>query len=459
MASKIEKLENNMAKLTVEVPAEDFQKAMKGAFKKNMKHFSIPGFRKGKAPMNLVMNYYGEGILYDDAFDLVADDAYKKALDEAEVEPFSSPSINITEIGSDKGVTFEAEFALKPEVKLGDYEGIEAFRPDIEVSDDEVDQRIEHERQKVSRMVPVEDRAVEDGDTVTIDYKGFKDGVAFEGGEGANYDLVIGSNTFIPGFEEQVKGHNAGEEFEINVTFPEEYHSEDLKGADAVFEVKIHEIKHRELPELDDEFVKDVSEECDTLEEYRAAIRKELEENAKNRADGVFMDNAVEVAVNNAEVDIPHVVIHDEINRMMDEQAQQMRYQGLDFDQYLGYLGMTRNVYASQLHEPAEQRVKSRLVLEAIADEQGFEITDEDYEKQFENMAKMYGSDVERIKKSFDNDEMREYLADDMKLGKASEFIKEHAKATDVDPKAVKEDEEKEEKEEEKAEEADSKEE
>ena len=293
MAAQLEQLENSMVKITVDVEKEDFQDALQKAFNKEKNRFSIPGFRKGKAPMKIVTNYYGEAVLYDDAIDFAAQPAYEKALDELTIEPYSQPSFEILEIGSDKGMSFACTFAVKPEVKLGDYKGVTAYRPDDSVSDEDVDKEIERAREQVSRLVPIEDRPVQENDTVTIDYSGSKDGVPFEGGSAENYDLIIGSNTFIPGFEEKLIGHNMGEEFDIDLTFPEDYHAADLAGQDVVFHVKIHEIKFREIPELNDDFVKDVSEEDDTVEQYKESTRKRLSEEKAKYADEDMMNNAI----------------------------------------------------------------------------------------------------------------------------------------------------------------------
>ncbi|HZJ69207.1 MAG TPA: trigger factor, partial [Candidatus Eisenbacteria bacterium] len=332
MAAQIEHLDNNMAKITVEVSKENFRDALNKSFNKNRKRFTIPGFRKGKAPLKIVTNYYGESILYDDAIDFAAQPAYESALKELEVEPYSQPDFQIEDIGADKGLVFNCKFALKPEVKLGDYKGVVAYKPEASVSDEEIDSEINRAREQVSRLVPVEDRPVEDGDTVVIDYSGSKDGVPFEGGQAEKHELVIGSNSFIPGFEEKLIGHEIGEEFDIDLTFPEEYHAEDLAGEDVVFSVKLHEIKLREIPELDEDFVKDVTEDCDTVEEYKESVKNRLKESKEKQVDNVFMDNAIKVVVKNAEIDLPHVVVHEEMERMYQDQARQMSMQGFDME-------------------------------------------------------------------------------------------------------------------------------
>ena len=311
MASTVEKQDHNMMRFNIVVSADDFKKSLEYAFKKNARHFSIPGFRKGKAPMRLVTNYYGEGILYEDAIDHAAQPAYEAALKEHGIEPFSQPNMDVTEVGSDKGLTFVIDVAVKPEVTLGVYDGVEAFRPDDSVSDDEVDREIQNARLKVARMVPIGDRPIAKDDTVTIDYEGLLDGVPFEGGTGADYDLKIGSNAFIPGFEDGLIGKNVGDELDLPLTFPESYHAEELKGKDVVFRVTIHEARVQELPPLDDEFVKDVSDEYDTLDEFRRGTRERLEKQATEKADQACEENLVRAIVAASEIDLPEVVIRE----------------------------------------------------------------------------------------------------------------------------------------------------
>ena len=379
-------------------------------------------------------NYYGEGILYDDAIDIAIQPAYDKALAELEIEPFSQADMQIEEIGSDKGMTFNCTFAIRPEVKLGDYKGVIAYKPDATVDEDLVNKEIQRAREQVSRLVPVTDRAVEDGDTVTIDYSGLKDGELFEGGQAENYELVIGSKSFIPGFEEKLIGHVIGDEFDIDLTFPEEYHSEDLAGKDVIFSIKIHEIKVRELPELDDDFVKDVTEDCDTVKEYRDSIKKRLSESSEKHSYDTFKSNAVNEAVKNAEVDIPHVVIHEEMHRMYDDQARQIQMQGFTMEQYLEMLGLEKQSIMAQLHKPAEQKVKTGLVLDAIYETENIEITDEARDKQLQKIADMYSMQFEDLKKNFSSDTAREMLDSDLKKELAMDLIAKHAEATDVEP-------------------------
>lgn len=434
MAAQIEQLKNSMVKITVEVAEEDFQEALKKSFKKNAKRFTIPGFRKGKAPMKMVTNYYGESVLYDDAIDYAAQPAYENALKELDVEPYSHPNLQIEEIGSGKGMIFNCTFAVKPEVKLGDYKGVVAYRPNSEVTDEEIEKEIEREREQVSRLVPVEDRPVQDGDTVVIDYLGKKDDVPFEGGKSENYELVIGSHTFIPGFEEKLIGHEAGEEFDIDLTFPEEYHAKDLAGQDVVFSVKLKEIKFREIPELDEDFVKDVTEDCDTVEQYRESIKNRLAEHKTKYADDTFMNNAIKEVVKNAEIDVPHVVVHEEMERMYQDQARQMQMQGFNMDQYMKMLGLDKQTLMMQLHGPAEEKIRTELVLDTIIKAENIEVSDEERDQQIQKYADMYKMEFEDLKKTFTGDGAKEMLDSDLGRQKAMDLIKENAEATDVEP-------------------------
>lgn len=434
MASKIENLEKNMQKLTIEVSPERFKEAMQRAFNKNKSRFSVPGFRKGKAPYAIVSHYYGEGVLYDDAIDELLDPAYKEALKEHDVDPFSSPRVSIEEVGSEKGLTFSCEYALKPEVKLGEYKGLKAYREKVEVSDEQIDQKIESARLRASRLVPVNDRPVQKDDLVTLDYSGKVDGKKFEGGSAENYELKIGSQTFIPGFEDQLIGHKVDESFDIHVTFPEEYHAKDLAGQEAVFSVTLHEIKERELPEVNDEFIKDISEDCDTVAEYREHLRKEEEEHRNEHADQDFEQRAVMAAVKNAEIDVPAAAIEDEAGRMLDEQRRQLAYQGLKLEDYLRYMNMNEQIFKAQLLKPAEERLRHELVLQAVAAAEKISVSDEELENRFKEMAELYKEDVDKIKESF-GDEGIKALKEQMLLEATSKFIREQSVATDEKPK------------------------
>ena len=397
MASVLEKKDGNEVFLTIDVTPEVFAEALQRSFKKNVGRFNIPGFRKGKAPMSLVTKYYGEGVLYDDAIDFAASPAYAAAIAEHGIQPVSRPDLDILDIGREKGLKFTVTVTVKPEVTLGQYLGVEAVKPEYPVDEAALTRELTRVQERNSRMIPVEDRQAQDGDTANIDYEGFLDGVPFDGGKGASYDLKIGSKTFIPGFEEQLIGHSAGEELDLDVTFPEDYNSEELKGKAVVFHVKVNSIKIKELPVLDDDFAKDVSE-FDTLEEYKENLRKNLQENSDKRAAGAFEDAVIKAVTELATVDIPHVMIHDEMDQMVEEQKNQMRYQGIELEQYLGYIGQSLEEYKHQLHEPAEDRVKTRLVLEAIAKAEAVEATDEEVDAEIERMATLYNMKAEDLR-------------------------------------------------------------
>jgi len=396
MASSIEKKENNVVVLTIDVSAEDFAAAMAQSFKKNAGKFNVPGFRKGKAPMNIVTKYYGEGVLFDDAINMAATPAYTAALAEHGLEPVSRPEMDIIDVDKTNGLKFSITVTIKPEVKLGQYQGVEAVMPEFPVADADVERELLRVQERNSRLVPVEDRAVEEGDTANIDYEGFLDGVPFDGGKGASYDLKIGSKTFIPGFEEKVAGHLAGEEFDIDVTFPEDYGSADLAGKAVVFKVKLNAVKKRELPVLDDEFAKDVSE-FDTLADYKESLRTSQIEKNNNRAKGIFEENVVQAVVKNAEVDIPPVMVEQEVDRMIEEQKNQMRYQGIEFEQYLSYINQTVDDFKVQLREPAENRIKTQLVLEAVSKAEAVDATPEEIQEEGNRMAARYGMKPEEF--------------------------------------------------------------
>lgn len=425
MASRIDKIEQNIATLHLEFSPEEFQSSLEKAYKKSAKRFKVPGFRPGKAPMGVAIRYYGEGVLYDDAIDALLQEAYPVAVREHELEPVDRPALDIEEIGRDKGLKLVLKVTVKPEVQLGQYKGVEAVRPDDEVKEEVVTAELERLRERNARMVPVEGRAVEEGDTANIDYEGLLDGVAFEGGTAQGYDLRIGSKTFIPGFEDQVIGHEVGEAFDVNVTFPEEYHSEELKGKAVVFKVKLNGIQRKELPELDDEFAKDVSE-FDTLAEYRQDLRKQQEERAKERADREFEGNAVEAAVANMTVDLPEVMVENEVNDMVAQQEQQMRAQGFSLEMYLSYLGQTVDQFKEGFRENARKRVLATLLLEAIAKKEAFEVSEEDLKEEYKQLAERYGQKPEELEENVSED-FKRYLSDNIKIRKAVELIRENA--------------------------------
>jgi trigger factor len=393
----MEKKENNVVVLTIDVSPESFADALQRSFKKNAGRFSVPGFRKGKAPMHIVTKYYGEGVLYDDAIDFAANPAYLAAIAEHGITPVSRPDLDIQSISRDEGMKFTVQVTVKPEVELGQYIGVEAVMPEYPVTDADVERDLSRTQERNARLVPVEGRGIETGDTANIDYEGLKDGVAFEGGTGASYDLKIGSNTFIPGFEDALIGKTAGDEFELPITFPEDYGHAELAGSAVVFNVKVNEVKFREMPVLDDEFAKDVSE-FDTLEEYKASIRTKLEENAASRAKGAFEDNVVKAVVANATIDVPAAMIDSEVDQMVNEQSQQMRYQGFELEQYLGYIGQTIDSFRDQLRDSAETRVRTSLVLEAIAAKEDIQASEEEIDEEIGRMAQLYGMTKEDLK-------------------------------------------------------------
>jgi trigger factor len=396
MASILEKKENNVVVLTIDVSPEDFGEALQRAFRKNVNRFSIPGFRPGKAPLGIVTKYYGEGVLYDDAIEFAGTPAYTAALAEHGLDPVGSPEMDILTIGRSTGLKFTVTVTVKPEVVLGRYSGVEAVMPEFPVGEDDVDKELTRVQERNSRQVPVDGRAIQADDTANIDYEGFIGQVPFEGGKGASYDLRIGSHTFIPGFEEQMIGKISGEESDIEVTFPEDYNSDELKGKTARFHVKVNSVNIRELPVLDDEFAKDVSE-FDTLAEYRESLRAKLQESSRHRADGIFEENVIQAVVANAAVEIPPVMIEQEVGHMIEEQKNQMKYQGIELEQYLGYVGQTMESFQAELQQPAASRVKTRLVLEAVAKAENVTASEEEIAAEIERMAAQYGMKAEDL--------------------------------------------------------------
>ncbi len=424
--AKLEKKDKNLVELQFTIPAERFEEGLEKAYRRNRQRFTIPGFRKGKAPMGLVIRYYGEGVLYDDAIQAVVPEALAAAIEEHHLEPVAQPAIDIVSIGRGKDLEIKAEVTLKPEVKLGDYRGVEAIKPAVEVTEEQVDRELERVRQRNARLVTVEDRPVQKDDTVLIDYKGEKDGVAFEGGTAEDYRLKIGSNSFIPGFEDQIIGHETGEEFDIQVTFPEDYHEKSLAGQEVVFHIKLKEIQFNELPVLDDEFAKDVSE-WDTLAEYRKELREGLEKSREEMAEAQFENNAVEAAIARAEVDIPAVMIENRMDQIANEQAQAYTAQGIPFETLLGYMGQTREEFRERFREQAERQVKGSLVLEAIAKAEKLEAEEADFEEQFQNLAQQYRMELEEVKRYLDNEEGRKGLSEQILLQKAARLVRDSA--------------------------------
>ncbi len=425
MDVKVEKTENkNEVKLSFTVEAEKFEEAMKKVYSKTAKYFNIPGFRKGKAPMQLVERQYGSEIFYEDAFNELVPDLYDEAIKENNVEAVSKPDIDITQMEKGKDLIFTATVQTKPEVKLGKYKGIEIKKIEYNVSDEEINHELGHMQERNSRLISVEDRPVEEGDITVIDFEGFVDGVPFEGGKAENHELEIGSKTFIPGFEDQIIGMKIDEERDINVKFPEEYFSKDLAGKDATFKVKLHEIKKKELPELDDEFAKDVSE-FDTLDELKKSIKEKIEEENKNKEKYETEEEAIKTVCENTEIDIPSGMIELEIDNMIKDIEARLSYQGLKLEQYLQMMGKTESEMRTEFEEQAKRSVKSRLVLEAIATAEDTLPTDEEVTEKIKEMAKQYNRDEKEL---LENEQLKSYLADSMKTEKAIDFIVKNAK-------------------------------
>ncbi|MCI9287326.1 MAG: trigger factor [Clostridia bacterium] len=425
MSIKVENTENkNELKLEFTIEAAKFDEAIKKVYAKSAKYFNIPGFRKGKAPMNIVEKYYGDEIFYEDAFNEVVPEVYEKELKENNIEAVSHPDIDVKQIGKGQDLIFTAVVQTKPEVKLGKYKGIELKKVEYNVSDADVDHELGHMQEKNARLVSVEDRAVENGDITVIDFEGFVDGKAFEGGKAENHELTIGSNTFIPGFEEQIIGMKIDEEKDINVKFPEEYFSEELKGKDATFKIKLHEIKKKEMPALDDEFAKDVSE-FDTLAELKASIKEKIEEENKNKAKYETEDAAVKAVCDNVEIDIPSGMIETETDNMVKEIEQRLSYQGMKLENYLQMIGKTNEEFRKEYEEQAKTSVKSRLVLEAIIKAENIEADSEKVSAKIKEMAEMYGQKEEQLK---ENEAFVKYLEESLKNERAVEFIVENAK-------------------------------
>ena len=425
MNCKVEKTENaNEVKLEITVEAEKFENAMKKVYFQNAKYFNIPGFRKGKAPMNIVEKYYGAQIFYEDAFNEVATEAYEEALTENKIDVVSRPEVDIAQMEKGKDLIFTAVVQTKPEVKLGKYKGIEIQKIEYKVDKKDVDHELEHMQEHNSRLVTVDDRPLENGDTATIDFEGFVDGVAFEGGKAEGHELEIGSGTFIPGFEEQLIGMELENEKEIKVTFPKEYFSKDLAGKDATFKVKLHDIKKKELPELDDEFAKDVSE-FDTLEELKKSIKEKLTKNKEQREKYETEEAVLKAVCEDSKLDIPSGMIELEIDNMLKDFEQRLSYQGLNLEQYLKMIGKTEEEMRKEYEPQAIEAIKSRLVLEAIIKAEKIEASEEEVNAKIEEMAKNYGKKVEELSK---NENLKNYLEEGIKSEKALEFIVKNAK-------------------------------
>ena len=425
MSVQVENLEKNMAKLTIEVPAEELEKALEKAYQKQKKNISVPGFRKGKVPRQMIEKMYGPEIFYDDAANALIPKAYSEAYDECDLEIVSRPEINIVQIEKGKSFIFTADVATKPEVKLGEYKGLEVDKVSTRVTQKEVDAKIQEEAEKNARTITVEDRAVQDGDEVVLDFEGFVDGVAFEGGKGENYPLTIGSGSFIPGFEEQLVGAETEKEVEVKVTFPEDYHAEDLKGKEAVFKCTVHEIKAKELPEIDDEFAAEVSE-FDTLEEYKADVKAKIKEQKAAEGKAKQEDQVVEQAVKNATYELPEAMVETQAEQMANDFAQRMQSQGLTMEQYFQFTGTTAEQMMEDLKPQAVKRIETRLVLEAIAKAENIEISDEKLDEEIGKMAEAYKMEADKLKEFMGENEKKQ-MKEDMAVQEAITFLVENA--------------------------------
>lgn len=425
MSLQVEKLEKNMAKLTVEVAAEEVEAALQNAYLKNRKQISVPGFRKGKVPRQMIEKMYGPEVFYDDAANALIQKAYPQAADECELEIVSRPTVDIVQLEKGKSFIFTAEVAVKPEVTLGQYKGIEVEKADTAATDEEVNAEIDKEREANSRTISVEDRAVQDGDMTVIDFEGFVDGEAFEGGKGTDYPLTIGSGAFIPGFEEKLVGAEIGKEVEVDVTFPEEYHAKELAGKPAVFKCTVKEIKVKELPELDDDFAQDVSD-FDTLEEYKADVRKKVEEKKAADAKAKKEDAVIEKIIEGAAMEIPDAMVETQAERMVDEFAQRLQMQGLTMEQYLQFTGGNVQALVEQSKPQALKRIQSRLVLEAVAASENLTASDEELDAELGRMAEQYKMEVEKLKEMFAEEDLKS-VREDLAIQKAVELVTDAA--------------------------------
>ncbi|ADL68419.1 trigger factor [Thermoanaerobacterium thermosaccharolyticum DSM 571] len=429
MSSNLKKLENSVATIELNIPKEKFEEGLNFSYKKNVGRFNVPGFRRGRAPRIIIERYYGEGVLYEDAIEHLFPDAYQEAIDSLKIEPIDSPSIDILQIGKGKDLIIEAVVPVMPDVELGQYKGIEVKKVEYNVKDEDVENRLEQMRQRNARVVPVEDRAAQMGDIVDISFEGFIDGKPFEGGKSDNYSLELGSKTFIPGFEEQIVGHNINDEFDVNVKFPEDYRVEELKGKDAVFKVKLLSIKYKELPELNDDFAKDVSE-FDTLDELKEDIKRELKEQYNKSAEEEMKENAVKAVVENAKVEIPEVMIDRQIDISLRDLDYNLRYQGLNLDKYLEITGKSKDDLRKEMHDDAALRVKTQLVVDKIGKVENITATDGEVENRLNEMARNYNVNVEDLKKELNESQINN-IKDDIVYFKTIDFIFENSKIVD----------------------------
>lgn len=426
MSLQVEKLEKNMAKLTIEVPAEDLENAMQKAYLKAKSRITIPGFRKGKAPRKMIEHMYGKGVFLEDAANALIPEHYSKALEECELEIVSQPEIDVTQAEPGKAFIFTAEVAVKPEVTLGEYKGLEVPKSETEVTDEEVEAELKKEQEKNSRTITVEDRGAENGDIVTIDFEGFIDGTAFEGGKGTDYPLTIGSGSFIPGFEDQLIGAKAEDHVEVNVTFPEEYQAAELAGKAAVFQCDVKKVETKELPELDDDFAQDVSE-FDTLAEYKDDIKKNLTEKKEKEARTAKENAAVDKAIENAQMEIPDAMINTQISQMLDDFSRRMQAQGLTMEQYFQFTGMTADKMREEMKPQALKRIQTRLVLEKIAETENIQPTDDEVNEEISKMAEMYKMEADKLKELLGDREL-EQMKKDMAVQKAVTLVADEAK-------------------------------
>lgn len=420
--STVEKTEKNVVTFEFSISGDEFKAAIEKAYRQNVGKINVQGFRRGKAPRQIIEKYYGSEVFYEDAINIALPDAYDKAIDEQNIEAVAQPEIDVKDISRETGVVFTAKVTVKPDFELGEYKGVKVQKVIHRTTEKEINGEIEKIRERNSRLVTVEDRAAKLDDTVNIDFEGFADGVAFEGGKGENFDLKLGSGQFIPGFEDQLVGKSTGEETDVNVTFPEEYHAENLKGKDATFKVKINAIKTQELPELDDEFAKDVSE-FDTFDEFKADLTKKLKENNKERAKKELEEKILETICNNTEIDIPEVMFETAVDNQIRDFAMQLRYQGIDLNQYAQYTGITVDAMKAQIRPDAEKNVKKSLVLEKIAKTENLEVTDDEINAEIEKIAEQSKMSVEDTKKYINVDDLK----DSKLMEKTIAFVVENA--------------------------------
>ena len=426
MNSTIEKTEGNKVSLKIEISYEDFEKEIQKAYTKNRGRFAVPGFRQGKVPRKIIESNYGDTVFYEDAINSVFPPAYEKAIEEHDLEPIDRPSLDLEDIKKGEPVILLVDVEVKPEVKLGEYKGIEVEKEEFNVTDEDIENELKNIQERNARIVEVEDRPAEDGDILTLDYSGSVNGEKFDGGTAKNQQLELGSDSFIPGFEEQLVGVSKDEETEVKVTFPDEYHVEELEGEEAVFEVKVHEIKSKELPELDDELAKDVSE-FDTLDEVKEDIKKKLEEEAKKKEEASFENGVIDKVCENAEVETPDILIEDQIDANVQNFSQRLGQQGLQLEKYLELTGMNMSDFRGQFEEDAQRLAKAELVIDAISEKEEIEATDDEVEKDLEEMSKQYGQDLEEVKKRFSENDL-DYLKMGIIKRKTVEFLVENAK-------------------------------